>query len=137
MWAVSLSFSGQRCHARFERMRCALRPRGTAHDTTLQRVCACVCACVQADVERTDAVAGCAPSELRPGADRVDEAGDACGGECAEECVQWPGRVEVGGLLLECGSDGLAVEVVEFEQEVVGVDRFDADRLACLGREAV
>jgi hypothetical protein len=41
----------------------------------------------------------------------------------------------VGGLLFERGSDGLGVAVVEVEQEVVGVGRCDAERLACLGRE--
>jgi hypothetical protein len=32
-------------------------------------------------------------------ADGVGEAGDAGGGERAEEFVEWPGWVEVGGLL--------------------------------------
>jgi hypothetical protein len=54
-----------------------------------------------------------------------------------EELLEWPGRVQVGGLLLEGGSDGLGVEVVEVEQELVGVDRLDAERLAGGGREAV
>jgi hypothetical protein len=70
-------------------------------------------------------------------ADGVGEAGDACGGECAQEFVEWPGWVEVGGLLLERGSDGLRAEVVEVEQEVVGVRRFDAEWLAGVGREVV
>lgn len=71
------------------------------------------------------------------GLDRIDEPGNSCRGEGTQELLEWPGRAEVGGLLLERCSDRLRVEVVEVEQEVVGVDRFDAERLACLGREVV
>jgi hypothetical protein len=63
--------------------------------------------------------------------------GDACGGECAQEFVEGPGWVEVGGLLLNGRADGFGVEVVEVEQEVVGVGRFDAERLAGFGWEVV
>jgi hypothetical protein len=64
-------------------------------------------------------------ARLAPGADGVGEARRACFGECAQELVEWPGWVEVGGLLHDCGPDGLWVEVVEVEQELVGVDRLD------------
>jgi len=52
-----------------------------------------------------------------PDADGVDEAGTPAGGECAEEFFDWPGLVEVGGLLFERGLYGLGVEVVEVEDE--------------------
>jgi hypothetical protein len=45
-------------------------------------------------------------------ADEVGEAGDAGGGERAQEFVEWPGWIEVGGLLFECGAYGVGVEVV-------------------------
>ena len=48
-------------------------------------------------------------------------------GECAQELVEGPGGNQVGGLLFERGVDGFGVEVVEVEQNVVGVDRFDAE----------
>ena len=53
----------------------------------------------------------CATSwaRLAPRADGVGEAGDAGGGERAQEFVERPGRVEAGGLLLEGGADGLRV----------------------------
>ena len=43
--------------------------------------------------------------------------------------------MEVRGLLLERGADRFRCEVVEVEQELVGVDAFDADGLAGVGWE--
>jgi hypothetical protein len=48
-------------------------------------------------------------------ADCVGEAGDTCSGDRTQELVEWPGRVEVGRLLVERGSDALRVEVVELQ----------------------
>lgn len=70
-------------------------------------------------------------------ADGLDEAGDAGGSQRLEELFERPGRVKVGALLLEGGTDCFRGEVVEAEQEVLRVDRLDADRLAGFGREVV
>jgi hypothetical protein len=48
-------------------------------------------------------------------ADGVGEPRHTRFGERAQELVEWPGRVEVGGLLFERGSDGLGIQVVEVE----------------------
>jgi hypothetical protein len=72
-------------------------------------------------------------STLALAAGGCGEAGDAGGGERVEELFERPGLMEVAGLLLESGADCFRCEVVEVEQEVVGVDRFDADRFAGFG----
>jgi hypothetical protein len=43
--------------------------------------------------------------------------------------------MEVRGLLLEGGANRVRREVVEVEQELVGVDRLDSDRFAGVGWE--
>lgn len=68
---------------------------------------------------------------------RGGEPGNACDFERAEKLIEWPGWVEVGCPLLERRSNSIAAEVVEIDQEVVRVDRFDAERLARGGWEVV
>jgi hypothetical protein len=66
------------------------------------------------------------PARLRllpEGADSRDEPRHAGALERMEELLEWPGRVQVRGLLLQRCLDSLGREIEQVEEEIVGVPR--------------